>query len=55
MRYRINGEDIKKNYGAEILLRRGIKDVGEFLNPHEYCLQNPYHLDNIKNVWQMMW
>lgn len=54
MRYRINGEDIKKNYGAEILLRRGIKDVGEFLNPHEYCLQNPYHLDNIKEGAQML-
>ena len=54
MKYKVNGEDIKKNYGAEILLRRGIKDVGEFLNPHEYCLQNPYHLDNIKEGAQML-
>lgn len=47
MKYRINGEDIKKNYGTEILLRRGIKDVEKFLNPTEDLLEHWSYLDNI--------
>ena len=47
MKYRLTGEDITKNYGAEILLRRGVKDVGEFMEPHEYCLQSAFDLENI--------
>ena len=48
MKYRINGEDIKNNYGAEILTRRGVKDVTRFMKPDDNCLQSPYDLDNIE-------
>lgn len=47
MKYRLTGEDITKNYGAEILLRRGVKDIGEFMEPHDYCLQSAFDLENI--------
>lgn len=48
MKYRVNGEDIKENYGAEILTRRGVKDVTRFMEPDDNCLQSPHDLDNIE-------
>lgn len=49
MQYKLIGTNITKNYGAEILKRRGIKDVNAFMNPSENNLQSPYDLTNIED------
>lgn len=54
MQYKLIGTNITKNYGAEILKRRGIKDVNAFINPLENSLQSPYDLTNIEDGAQLL-
>lgn len=48
MKVRLKNENIKKNYGRELLHLRGVEDVDHFLNPTIDNLQSWEDLDNIK-------
>lgn len=47
MKVRLKNENIKKDYGRELLKLRGVKDVDEFLAPTFNDIQSCYDLDNI--------
>lgn len=47
MKFNLVNSNIEKNYGEEILKRRGVEDVSLFLNPDDSCLQSPYDLKNV--------
>lgn len=47
MKVRLKNENIKKDYGRELLKLRGVKDVDEFLAPTFNDVQSCYDLDNI--------
>ena len=47
MKVRLKNENIKKDYGRELLKLRGIENVDNFLNPTIDCVQTCYDLDNI--------
>ena len=47
MKVRLKNENIKKDYGHELLKLRGVKDVDEFLAPTFNDVQSCYDLDNI--------
>lgn len=48
MKVRLKNENIKKDYGRELLRLRGIEDVDTFLNPKiSTCLESYNDLDNI--------
>lgn len=47
MKVRLKNENIKKDYGRELLKLRGVKDVDEFLAPTFSDVQSCYDLDNV--------
>lgn len=47
MKYVLTNEEIKANYGEEVLRARGVENVEEFLYPHPHQLQDAKDLDNI--------
>lgn len=48
MKVKLINNDIREDYGKNLLRARGIEDVDKFLNPDESCLQDWRDLDNIE-------
>ena len=48
MKIKLINKDIKSNYGENLLISRGVKDVRAFMNPDESALQDWRDLENIK-------
>lgn len=48
MKIKLINKDIRSNYGENLLISRGIKDVKAFMNPDESALQDWRDLENIK-------
>ena len=48
MKVKLVNENIKSDYGKNLLRARGIEDVDKFLNPDESCLQSWKDLENIE-------
>lgn len=48
MKIKLINKDIKSNYGENLLISRGIKDVRAFMNPDKSALQDWRDLENIK-------
>ena len=48
MKIKLINKDIKSNYGENLLISRGVKDVKAFMNPDESALQDWRDLENIK-------
>ena len=46
MKYRLVNQEIKEDYGKNLLRARGIQDVQTFLHPTKECLQSFEDLDN---------
>lgn len=46
MKYRLVNQEIKEDYGRNLLRARGIQDVQAFLHPTKECLQSFEDLDN---------
>ena len=46
MKYRLANQEIKEDYGKNLLRARGIQDVQTFLHPTKECLQSFEDLDN---------
>ena len=46
MKYRLVNQEIKEDYGKNLLRTRGIQDVQAFLHPTKECLQSFEDLDN---------
>ena len=46
MKYRLVNQEIKEDYGRNLLRARGIQDVQTFLHPTKECLQSFEDLDN---------
>lgn len=47
MKVKLVNENIKSDYGKNLLRARGVEDIDKFLNPDESCLQDWRDLDNI--------
>lgn len=54
MKVRLKNENIKKDYGRELLRLRGVKDVQRFIFPDANALQSWRDLDNIENGIQLI-
>lgn len=55
MKVRLKNENIKKDYGRELLKLRGIEDVDTFLNPKiSTCLESYNDLDNIQKGLELV-
>ena len=48
MKIKLINKDIKSNYGENLLISRGVKNVASFLNPDKSALQDWRDLENIK-------
>lgn len=48
MKIKLINKDIKSNYGENLLISRGVKNVTSFLNPDKSALQDWRDLENIK-------
>jgi len=48
LKIKLINKDIRSNYGENLLISRGIKDVKAFMNPDESALQDWRDLENIK-------
>ncbi len=48
MKIKLINKDIRSNYGENLLISRGVKDVKAFMNPDESALQDWRDLENIK-------
>ena len=46
MKYRLVNQEIKEDYGKNLLRARGIQDVQTFLHPTKECLQSFEDLNN---------
>ena len=49
MKVKLVNDNFARDYGKNLLLSRGIKDIDTFLNPTSDCLQSWRDLDNIEN------
>ncbi|MBQ4060564.1 MAG: DHH family phosphoesterase [Bacilli bacterium] len=47
MKYVTLNEDSKSNYGENVLLARGVKDIKNFIHPSQEMLQTPFDLKNM--------
>lgn len=50
MKYRLKNQEIKENFGENLLRARGVQDIQKFCHPDESCLQNWRDLDNIERA-----
>lgn len=50
MKYRLKIQEIKENFGENLLRARGVQDIQEFCHPDESCLQSWRDLDNIERA-----
>ena len=48
MKYRLKNQEIKENFGENLLRARGIQDIQKFCHPDESCLQSWRDLENIE-------
>ena len=48
MKYRLKNQEIKENFGENLLRARGVQDIQKFCHPDESCLQSWRDLENIE-------
>jgi len=54
LKIKLINKDIRSNYGENLLISRGVKDVKAFMNPDESALQDWRDLENIKEGVNLM-
>ena len=50
MKYRLKNQEIKEDFGENLLRARGVQDIQKFCHPDESCLQSWRDLDNIERA-----
>lgn len=54
MKVKLINENFKENYLSNLLHARGIKDIEQYLNPTEDCLNSPSLLNNIEKGYSLL-
>jgi single-stranded-DNA-specific exonuclease len=54
MKFNLAHENFKEDYGRNLLLARGVKDIEHFLKPDESCIQSPFDLDYMERGVELL-